>query len=332
MSRRTAGDGSLKKRKDGRWEYRVTIDFQRRSFYGKTKKEALEKHKAFLKENKPPLDSVQLVSQWAAFWLENYKKDKVAWNTYSIYRNAINNHIVPKIGHLVLTAVRPAHLTGFTVCKEAIRVTLVSMFNDAIANKLCEWNPAKEMKVVKSKSNHTKIFTETHLKSVMESAPKHEGGKIVQWLLYTGIRISELAALTWDKLDLKQKTLLIDSASAKSGSGYVIGSTKTGSIRVIALSDSFCSIIRQDAKDSGSVFGMNPSQLYKRYVRFFKLSDLPYLSPHKCRHTFASGLLKGGADLRATQTILGHSSLVMTEKYLHVDTADLKRNIDKLPF
>jgi len=61
-------------------------------------------------------------------------------------------------------------------------------------------------------------------------------------------------------------------------------------------------------------------------------TPLPRITPHKCRHTFATYLIQGGADIRYVQELLGHSTITTTEIYTQVDVDSLRDNIAKLKY
>lgn len=83
MSRKSNGDGSLRKKREGLWEYRVVVGYDnnqnpiRKSFYGKTKTEPKSKYRDWLKQaGQPQIEKVTTLGEWAAQWLEIYKKGK----------------------------------------------------------------------------------------------------------------------------------------------------------------------------------------------------------------------------------------------------------------
>ncbi len=118
--RRANGEGSIRKRSDGRWEGRYTAgrDPQTgkpiyKNVLGKTQAETKEKLKRAIQETKG-LDIVKsdqyTVGQWMDVWFENYAKIKVRPSSHQTYRGYIENHIKPNIGDIPLNKLAPLDL------------------------------------------------------------------------------------------------------------------------------------------------------------------------------------------------------------------------------
>jgi len=165
-----------------------------------------------------------------------------------------------------------------------------------------------------------------------EGAKKGGFGKIrtmtiVELLYATGMRISELLDLKLESVNIKQGWVRV---LGKGGKERMIPMHKT----VIHRIDKYIDARQErfggkDAADELFVnrFGKKLSrvQVWKDIHRLGNLARLEKkLHPHLFRHTFASHLLQGGADLRSIQEMLGHASLNTTQVYTHLEKSDIK--------
>lgn len=133
--------------------------------------------------------------------------------------------------------------------------------------------------------------------------------------LNTGMRRGELFNLTWDNVDLKQRSLTITGEGAKSG--------KT---RHIPLNDEAFSILvawRNQTESKTLVFpspatGERFDNIKKSWAGLIKLSKVEEFRFHDLRHTFASKLVMKGVDLNTVRELLGHASIDMTLRYAHL--------------
>lgn len=142
-------------------------------------------------------------------------------------------------------------------------------------------------------------------------------------LLYgAGLRISEASGLKWSNVDLSQRLIRV---KGKGGKERVVGLVRL-------LADALAKLQKKANSDSRFVFGAKPLETRKAYeiVKRAGISAqlLKPLHPHALRHSFATHLLSSGTDLRVLQELLGHESLVATQKYLHLSIESLSRTME----
>ncbi len=151
---------------------------------------------------------------------------------------------------------------------------------------------------------------------------------VLELLYATGIRVGELVGLDVDDVDLERRVVRVF------GKGRKERSVPFGVPAGVAV-EGWVSRGRPHLTGAGSgaalFVGIRGKRLDQRTVRSLVhrlvagVDGAPDLGPHGLRHTAATHLLAGGADLRSVQEILGHSSLATTQIYTHVTTERLRR-------
>jgi integrase/recombinase XerC len=162
--------------------------------------------------------------------------------------------------------------------------------------------------------------------------PIHVRDKAVLELLYaSGIRVGELSALDVDDVDLRQNVVRVMGKGAKERI------VPFGIPAATAITDWLTVRPRVVNERSGPALflGRRGRRVDARQVRsavhelLSHLPDAPDLGPHGLRHSTATHLLEGGADLRMVQEILGHASLATTQIYTHVSVDRLRRSYEQ---
>jgi integrase/recombinase XerD len=143
-----------------------------------------------------------------------------------------------------------------------------------------------------------------------------------------GLRVTEMCQLTLGQLRLADGFLRVTGKGAKE--------------RLVPLGETAAMWLGRYLKEVRPLFAgakserrevfLNPkgapitrNHFYRLISRLAREAGLPEASPHTLRHSFATHLLEGGADLRAVQTMLGHASLATTERYLKVEDGRLQQ-------
>jgi integrase/recombinase XerD len=148
-------------------------------------------------------------------------------------------------------------------------------------------------------------------------------------LLYaTGLRVSELVGLDVNQVDLESRVVRVRGKGDKERL-VPLGAPAAATIRSWLAGPREALLRGRRSRDLfPTPRGRRMSRqgfwkLLRRYARAAGIARLP--SPHKLRHSFATHLLEGGADLRAVQAMLGHADVATTEIYTHVDRTHVRR-------
>jgi len=157
---------------------------------------------------------------------------------------------------------------------------------------------------------------------------------VLELLYASGLRVSELVGLNEDEIDLSQQTVRV------LGKGSKERIVPFGSFAAEALQEYLGKKreLRMGAGKSTQLSAfvslrgnrMNVRDVQRLVARVrLGLKTTRRVTPHTLRHTFATHLLERGADLRSIQELLGHESLVTTQKYTHVSLQHLRKEYDK---
>lgn len=210
---------------------------------------------------------------------------------------------------------------------------LSSFFKYLIKQGELSDNPCPLIKAPKVKRHLPKILTLNEIDVLLDYEPKdvfeQRDSAIAELLFSSGLRVSELVGL--DLKDLNYETREIRVLGK--GSKYRI--VPVGEKALDKISNYLK--IRDEFKPSEDALFLNKygRRLTTRAVEqnldklSVKAGVQTHLNPHKLRHSFATELLQGGADLRSVQEMLGHASLAATQVYTHLDFEHLKSVYNK---
>lgn len=146
---------------------------------------------------------------------------------------------------------------------------------------------------------------------------------IIRVLIVTGLRVSELAALRVEDVDLQEGSIYVWSGKGRK-QRTVLADAET--LRILA---DYCR--GRDPKDS--LIGLQKRRIQsivKRYAIKAGVKWAEHVSPHRLRDTFAVQWIRGGGDLESLRRLLGHASLAVTQRYLVFGFEDVKAAYDRV--
>jgi integrase/recombinase XerC len=208
--------------------------------------------------------------------------------------------------------------------------SLRAFFRFLHREKIIEVNPAKVVATPKTEKKHPRFLTVDEAFRLMEAPDEKtlsglRDKAILEVFYSSGVRISELASLNEEDVDLGVGLMKVMGKGRKERI-VTLGSYAIQAVQSYIQVREFQSSEQKKTPIFLNRFGKRLSgrgirRVVEKYVNQAVLSNR--ISPHGLRHSFATHLLEGGADLRSIQELLGHVSLATTQKYTHL-------NMDKL--
>ena len=285
--RRANGEGSIRKRKDGRWEGRYTAGRDPvtgkaiyKNVLGKTQSEVKEKLKSAIEKTSvlPLKTEHYTVGQWLDAWMENYAKLQVRASSYKTYRGFIENHIKPALGDMPLEKLTAMDLqrlykhlleNGRVECAEArnkprglsvktvrnINQMISSVLNCAVEQRLIPANPTKGCVLPKLERKEMKILPPESLGAFFEEARRSGVFELYYIDLATGLRRGELLGLKWSDIDLARGIIHVRRQILRQNGRVVEAPLKTkNSYRNIAIGADTIKVLKSMEQKDGYVF------------------------------------------------------------------------------
>lgn len=293
------------------------------------------------------------LGQWIPQYLRSYKLNTIRPDSYYTLELVVSK-IPDSLRAMELCDIKPMHLQEFvnafgcTASKsymDKMHVMLNGLFTAAVDNDLCEKNPAVRLKYPRIKEQPRETFTKEEVQKILAFAmvyDKQRIGVAVMTLLLTGLRRGELLGLK--ETDITDNTLSVNRAVyLENHKARVIEhEAKTeSSLRTVPLLPELSYRLHHLPHKGEFLFStksgtlLHPRNFTRDYDAFFVQlrgaePSVRRLSPHCCRHTFATLTRESGADIRVVQELLGHTDIKTTARYSHAYLNEMDAAVKKL--
>lgn len=267
---RTAnGNGSIRKRPDGRWEARYSVGYDpktgkriNRSIYGKTQREVreqLSKVTTELDEGSYIEPRKETLGEWLDTWLQTYVAISVKPYTYDSYHTICDRHIKPALGRVKLSLLSPIQIQEFynSLIREKqlsektvknVNGVLHRALKQAVKLQMIARNPVELCDLPKVRRKKISPMEADELKRFLQAIRDMPFEAIYRITLFTGMRQGEVLGLTWDCIDFERNSILVDKQLQKTrkvGGTYALVATKNSRNRTIIAAPSVMRLLKK---------------------------------------------------------------------------------------
>ena len=264
--KRKNGEGTLRLRKDGRWEGRIVVGYNEKSLpitkcvTAKTKTECSTKLEALKEQYGRSSDKIKPdmpFGDWIDFWYQTYCRHTLRITTRTDYENRIYNHIIPEIGKIPLNRLSQSDLQQFYAKEKTdgrklhaktygkglsdrtirgIHANCRTALQRAVQEGLIRTNPAVGCKLPPKKAREMQVLTQNEILRFLHQAKEEGYYELFLLELGTGMRRGEILALKWSDLNFATGELRIERQVYIIKAEVIISAPKTkASIRTVIL-------------------------------------------------------------------------------------------------
>lgn len=358
--RRSAGEGSIYKLPNGRWQGSVELAWVngkrvRKRITRPTRREVVRDLRELVRRaeaNELSAQKPPTLSAWMSTYVAEVASTRVRPSTLVSYESMINHHIVPGLGHHRIDRLRPQHIAAFYRQRSEIltassvrrlHAILRRALTVAVRWGLIERNPVLMVDPPPMTRHEIQPYTVEEARRFLDAVDGHR--LRARWIIGVslGLRQGETLGLRWEDVDLTRSQLHVRRAIRLQPDGSLaLVDTKTArSRRTLPMPAPVTQALHahrqlQDAErtqaldlwqESGLVFtsavgtAIHPRNDYRAFQQLLRQAGLRRIRLHDLRHTAASLLLAQEVPPRVVMEILGHSQIGVTlNTYTHVDT------------
>lgn len=276
--------------------------------------------------------SALTLRELAERWKETYAAVRLEPSSCNRYERQVRVHVLPSLGSTRLVDLRhdliERWLSGLRsqglspkTCNDCLGL-LRKILNDAVAWGLLSANPVQRVRKLRRTEPAFRYWTQTQASTFLEWAKANEPWAYapVALALNTGMRLGEIAALQWDCVDMKRRQIAVARTWCQF-ERRVKETTKTNQRRFIPMNRALADLLdslRPHSQDDFVLPRLGFESLFRRLQKFAKRAGVTPIRWHDLRHSFASMWMMSGQSMFGLQHVLGHTSMVMTQRYAHL--------------
>ena len=378
-TRAAQGSGTIRQRKDGSWEGRATLGRDpltgrqiQQSVYAPTQGEVLRKLRELSKQVDDGLyvaPDRMTVENWLRTWFEVYFRPAHRASTASIYDANIAAYLMPTLGHIRLQKLRVEQIQAFVnlqnvdkapaTVRKMIEV-LKAALKQAVTNGLLLRNPGDGVILPKVEQKEIEFLSETEQAALLAVLPETDNARALRFILYTGLRVSELSGLRWADVEdeyftVRQAIVRTKAYDAEEGEGktrLTVDTPKSkASTRQIPIVPRMREILQQQRTlylsrkiAAGSIWHngdyvfcsevgtpKDAANLRRTLRDNLAKAGLKHRGVHALRHTFATNAIRAGVDVKTLGELIGHTKAAFTiQTYVHTDMNAKKRAMEAI--